>query len=918
MKKRILSVLLILCMICSLLPIYTAALVVTDPEDVTFGYAYDAQRSPSYPGGADTQIEFRSFNMPLDQDGNRKNTHTGSWTLQRAGTYAYLKSIDKDSAYLSRVMDSIADEYSVNINEILAYELKENGSHIAYGVVIAYNADEGYAAFIGDTHWSGAGYLLSTDEVTQESVTITADKIATDFVPARSIALDKAGTQTFESKNAGYQQSELTALTVTVTNSGNTDTGALNVSLSGNNADSFLLDGVDAAFQAGIAKDSSDTFAVAPKTGLAAGTYTATVTVSGVDVASQTFNVTFTVKAATYAVTVNNGTGDGQYTEGASVTITADAAHNSKKFKEWTGVEGLTFTAGSATTATATFTMPAKAVSVTATYEAMALEEVTFGYAYDAYRSPAYPQGADTQIEFDNFRTPLINLDGTRKDVNTGSWTLSKAGTYFYIKSIEKDSTALAGVMRTVANEYGVNADEILVYELKDNGTHIAYGVVIAYNAEEGYAAYIGDTYYGGAGYLLSLEEVTDRAITITADMIATDFVPSRSIALDKTGTQTFESKIAGYQQSDLSALTVTVTNNGNTDTGALNVSLSGNNVDSFLLDGVDDALKAGIAKDSSDTFTVIPKADLAAGTYTATVTVSGVDVASESFNVTFTVNAPTYTVTVSGGTGDGEYAEGAEVTITADAAPNGKKFKEWTGVEGLIFTNGSKTSATAAFTMPGKAVSITATYEDITYAVTVIGGAGSGEYVEGVSVTIIADTAPEGKQFKEWTGVEGLAFTSGSKTSATATFTMPANAVIVTAAYEDIPVYAIVKGDGSTWTKGSSGNLSFTADGPIEKFVGIKMDGKEVDAKNYEVKTGSTVINLKASYLETLAVGEHTITVIYADGETSGTFKINPQPSTPVTGDDFNIALWSSVMFVSLAAPCALLILQKKSSYTK
>ena len=95
---------------------------------------------------------------------------------------------------------------------------------------------------------------------------------------------------------------------------------------------------------------------------------------------------------------------------------------------------------------------------------------------------------------------------------------------------------------------------------------------------------------------------------------------------------------------------------------------------------------------------------------------------------------------------------------------------------------------------MPAEAVNVTATYEDIpvnTYAVTVTGGTAtpSGAQAEGTSVTITANAPETGKQFKEWTGADGLTFTSGSKTSATATFTMPAEAVNVTATYEDIPV---------------------------------------------------------------------------------------------------------------------------------
>ena len=69
-----------------------------------------------------------------------------------------------------------------------------------------------------------------------------------------------------------------------------------------------------------------------------------------------------------YNVTVGNGTGGGSFAEGADVTITASDPVPGKQFSEWKGVEGLTFTVGSATTSTATFTMPAKDVSVTADY----------------------------------------------------------------------------------------------------------------------------------------------------------------------------------------------------------------------------------------------------------------------------------------------------------------------------------------------------------------------------------------------------------------------------------------------------------------------------------------------------------------------------------------------------------------------
>jgi len=127
------------------------------------------------------------------------------------------------------------------------------------------------------------------------------------------------------------------------------------------------------------------------------------------------------------------------------------------------------------------------------------------------------------------------------------------------------------------------------------------------------------------------------------------------------------------------------------------------------------------------------------------------------------------------------------------------------------------------------------------------------------------------------------------------------------------LTAYDIIKGDGGKWTKGSDGSLSFTANGPFSKFVGIKVDGKEVDEQYYEAKSGSTIITLKQSYLQKLSIGGYTITVVYTDGETSGTFKILAQSTTPATGDDSNIMLYSSVFAVSLAAIIVLLLAQKK-----
>lgn len=302
MKKKILSILLCLCMVAVLLP--TTALA-AQVEDVTFDYAYDVQRTPAFPE-ANANIELYDLNRPLigDKTENRVENN-GSWTLTRVGTYSYVKGNVNDdklnSTYLEPIVTRVAGEYeNLDKDTIVIHELKKNGGHIAYGVVIAYSATEGMAVFVGD-HWnnSGAGYLLSKEEKTGP-VTVKAGMIATNFVEqTASIALAPAKL-TFPEATEGY--GEQTPLTVTVTNTGNVDTGLLNITLSGDNADSFT---VEETVIENIGTDSNGApFQVKPITGLAAGTYTATVTVSGTKVVAQKIEVSFTVNPASQSTPV--------------------------------------------------------------------------------------------------------------------------------------------------------------------------------------------------------------------------------------------------------------------------------------------------------------------------------------------------------------------------------------------------------------------------------------------------------------------------------------------------------------------------------------------------------------------------------------------------------------------------------------
>ena len=71
----------------------------------------------------------------------------------------------------------------------------------------------------------------------------------------------------------------------------------------------------------------------------------------------------------------------------------------------------------------------------------------------------------------------------------------------------------------------------------------------------------------------------------------------------------------------------------------------------------------------------------------------------------------PPHAVVVEGGTGDGYFAAGSVVTITA-TVPEGQRFMRWTSEQDIAFHN--ETASTTTFTMPDSAVTVTAHFEPL------------------------------------------------------------------------------------------------------------------------------------------------------------------------------------------------------------
>lgn len=80
-------------------------------------------------------------------------------------------------------------------------------------------------------------------------------------------------------------------------------------------------------------------------------------------------------------------------------------------------------------------------------------------------------------------------------------------------------------------------------------------------------------------------------------------------------------------------------------------------------------------------------------------------------------------------------------------------------------------------------------------------------------------------------------------------------------------PLYATTKGNGQAYAKGGGVGLTFRFSGPLDEFARLLVDGNEVSAENYTTTKGSTIIELRPAYLDTLAAGGHTVTAVWKDG---------------------------------------------------
>lgn len=100
-------------------------------------------------------------------------------------------------------------------------------------------------------------------------------------------------------------------------------------------------------------------------------------------------------------------------------------------------------------------------------------------------------------------------------------------------------------------------------------------------------------------------------------------------------------------------------------------------------------------------------------------------------------------------------------------------------------------------------------------------------------------------------------------------------------------PILTAENAKSATDFSGGIYGLTFRASTGYGSFKGVKVNGKTIGAGNYIAKeNGGTEIYLKAAYLQTLAPGKYTMTVMTESGEVTTEFTVGGVMTAPKTAD--------------------------------
>jgi hypothetical protein len=465
------------------------------------------------------------------------------------------------------------------------------------------------------------------------------------------------------------------------------------------------------------------------------GTASATFTVHNSGSVSNAVTVPVSGPATTYTLTVVNGTtangmSSGSYAAGTVVTITANAAPSGQQFQSWTGAA-----VANPNSATTTLTMPAANTTVTAGYTAVAPATYTLtvvnGTTANGTSSGSYAAGT----------VVTITANAAPSGQQFQSWT----GTTVANATASTTTLTMAAANTTVTAGYIATPAGLSITSVSPNP--LPTGTVTITITGTGFSS--SSTIWDG-GVQYAAQQPTPN--TLTTSIYTSPGIASVTFAVHNSGSVSNAVTVPVSGPPTYTLTVVNGTGSGSFTAGTV-VTISAN------------------PPPAGQSFTGWTGASVS-NTNAPTTSIT-----MPAANTTVTANfatGPTYALTVVGGQGSGNYVAGAVVTITANNPPAGQLFLGWTGA-----TVANANSPATTLIMPASAVTVTASFSQPTYTLTVVNGTNSGNYPAGTVVPISPTAPPAGQYFQHWTG-PGVANTSRPST----TVTMPAASTTITAIF--------------------------------------------------------------------------------------------------------------------------------------
>jgi hypothetical protein len=564
-----------------------------------------------------------------------------------------------------------------------------------------------------------------------------------------------------------------------------------------------------------------------------------------------------------YALTVNSGSGDGDYTPGTNVNISADTPPAHMEFDCWIGN---TANVDDVDDPTTSITMPGSNATITATYTNVLYTLTVNSGSGDG----SYAYGTNVNI----------SADGAPAHMEFDCWIGSTAN----VDDVDDPTTSITmpGANATITATYTDILYTLTVNSGNGDGSY-AYGTNVNISADAAASGYEFDEW---TGYTAGIADVEDPTTTVTMPASSTTVTATYAEAGPTTTLIVNWGDSAGnnvYDFSDWSTPYIgQYTSYSSTGPDGLMGGWTGTG-DSGAVSGSSQAFSSGDqitvtwynSKASALTFT--PKVSFddpdkygsgTAGTWydmsqvqiaaddtgTTTYTFDGGTAGNYSLvNVCRFTNdceeivmdkielvgegggGPTYyTLTVNSGSGDGDYTASTVVNISANAAASGYTFDDWVGnTSGIADVD----DPTTTLTMPAANQTITATYNAVaTYTLTVNSGSGDGSYAASTVVDIDANAAASGYTFDDWIGnTSGIANVNASST----TLTMPAANQTITATYEAAGSGPAISSTSGTITHGSSVTISGSGFGTKATAAPFKYDDFEAGTLDARVGNG-------------------------------------------------------------------------------